>query len=163
MGVALYQLQGAFMQALRLEVEGPEDMDAMIALIDEAINDIENKCINIGYVIRTLDYEAGVLKDEEKRLAERRKVRENKVDRLKSYAFGAMKKAGLDKAETVDLKVSIAKNPPSLKILDEKAVPDEYWVAHEPTIDKVSLKSFVRDHPECDYAWLESGESLRIK
>ena len=163
MGVSLYKLEGAFMEALRLEVEGPEDADAMIALIDEAAVDIENKCLGIGYVIKTLDYEAATLKEEEARLRDRRKVREGKIDRLKSYAFGALKLAGLDKAEAVDLKVSIAKNPPSLKILDEKAVPDEYWVKHDPTIDKPALKAFVKDHPECDYAWLESGESLRIK
>lgn len=162
MSVSLYELKGAFREALELEVSGPEDAEAMIALIDEAANDIENKCINIGYVIKTLKYEQDILKAEEEELRAKRKVRENKVARLKDYVFQAMKETGLDKAEAVDIKVSIAKTPAHLVVLDETAVPEEFWKV-ERSMMKRELLAYVKDNPDCDYAETASGETVRIK
>lgn len=164
MALSLYELKRQYHDVLELEVGSKEDADAMIALLDEAEDEIEVKIAKIGHVIVTLDYEAKAIREEEKVLAERRRVRENKIARLKSYLYDTMKDVGLEKVEQIDRTVRIQKNPPSLKILDESAIPAEYWVPQDPKLDLASLKEWVKGHPdECDFAYLDQTESVRVK
>jgi len=162
MSVSLWDLKNNFHKVLDFEVNGPEDAAAMIELLDEVQEDIEIKCVQAGYVVKTWAHEMEMLKAAEAELSRKRKVRENKTEWLKKYVFDAMKAAGIDKTETTDITVSIQKNPAALVIYDESKVPKEFWVEHEPTVNKAEFKKFVKDFP-VDYAKLVQGESLRIK
>jgi hypothetical protein len=164
MGIPLWEMAGNFKQILEMDISGPEDGQALIELLDEAEDDIENKVLRIGYLIRTLETEVAAAREEEKRIAALRKVRENKIARLKEYAVFGMETAGLEKAEDAALRVSIANNPPSLQILDEADIPDEFWIEQDPVLNKSGLRDYVKANPGCSFAWLEStGKSLRIK
>lgn len=164
MSLSLYALKKQYEDVLQFEVDNEEDAMAMIALLDEASDDVEVKIAKIGHVMKTLDYETDALKAEEKELAAKRKTRESKRKRLEKYCFDTMKAVGLTKVDQIDRVVSIQKNPPSLHIVSEDAVPAEWWIPQDPKIDMAGLKTFVKDFDgECDFAYLEQGESLRVK
>lgn len=164
MSLSLYDLKKQYEDVLQFEIENEEDAKAMIALLDEASDDVETKIGKIGHVMKTLDYEMEALREEEKELAAKRKAREGKRKRLADYCFETMKAVGLTKIEQIDRTVSIQKNPPSLKVLDMDAVPAEWWIPQDPKLDTSGLKVWVKEHEdECDYAYLEQGESLRVK
>lgn len=164
MALSLYELKQQYEDVLRFEVEGEEDAMAMLALLDEATDEVEVKIAKIGHVIKTLDYEMEALRAEEKELAAKRKARESKQARLEKYCFDTMKALGLTKVEQIDRVVSIAKNPPSMRIVDESAVPAEWWIPQDPKLDTAGLKGWLKEHEdECEFARLEQGESLRVK
>lgn len=163
MSLSLYELGRQFQSVLDFEVESEEDAVAMIALLDEASDEVETKIAKIGHVMKTLDYEMEALREEEKELAAKRKTRESKRRRLERYCFDTMKAVGLTKVEQIDRVVAIQKNPPSLRVLDESAVPPEFWIPQDPKLDTKSLKDFVKNNEDCDYAYLEQGEGLRVR
>ncbi|MEA3224362.1 MAG: siphovirus Gp157 family protein [Planctomycetota bacterium] len=172
MSVSLYKMTDEYRAFLDYESEPTvDDTEAWNALLGELTDDIETKIIHIGYVAKTLDYEAGILRAEEKALAAKRRVRENKITRLKEYAFDGLKAAGLPKAQAVDIMVSIAKTPASLKLvsdddtlIDDGTVPPEF-VKTEKSIKRRELLAAVKENPDTYAGWAEakSGETLRIR
>ena len=58
------------------------------------------------------------MKSEESNLRERRKVVENKADRLKNYLKNMLLTAGKDKVEGAKAKISITKGRESIQIVD---------------------------------------------
>lgn len=162
MSLSLYELSQNYRDVLDFEVKDADDAEAMIALLDEAEDDIELKIAKIGHVIKTLEYEAKAIREEEKALADKRKARENKQERLKAYLFRTMIALDIQKVEQIDRTVRIQKNPPALKVLDVDAVPPEWWIPQDPKLDMAGLKDWVKNHGECDFAYLEQTASVRI-
>jgi hypothetical protein len=163
-GIALYEFVGNFRKVLEMEVSSAEDAQALTELLDESTEDVEQKVLRIGYLIRQIEAEAKAAREEEKRIADLRKTRENKVKRLKDYALWAMEQVGLEKAEDVAIKVYTAKNPESLHILDEEDIPKEFYVQPDPVLDKTALTKWAKENPANGFCWMESsGKNLRIK
>ena len=163
MSVSLWELAAQYRAFLDEDISTEEDMQAFNDLIGGLEDDITTKCINIGYVIKTLRYEQDVLKAEEAALHAKRVVRENKEARLREYLLAMMRGTHTPVAEAVDIKVSIAKTPVALVFVDEGALPEEYWKQADPTVDRRALLAHVKDHPDCTFAMAEAGETVRIK
>jgi chromosome segregation ATPase len=70
----------------------------------------EEKAESIACYIKQLESETSAIKAEEKALAERRRLKENKVERLKSYLADCLKGAGKDKFETARCQVKFRKS-----------------------------------------------------
>lgn len=66
------------------------------------------------------------------------------------------------KIKTTLFSFNIQKNAPSLKIIDESKVPEEFFII-ERKLNKTELKNAVKDGLYADAATLESSESLRIR
>ena len=82
------------------------------------------------------------IKLEEERLANLRKVGENKLARFKEYVQENMKTLGIEKIPTELGTMSINKNPMSVEILDERLVPNEFKKEKITTsIDKTAIKN----------------------
>ena len=163
MSVSLYELSEQYRAFLDEDIATEEDMQAFNDLVGGLEDEITVKCINLGYVIKTLRYEQDMLKAEEAALHAKRKTRENKEERLLMYLKAMMKGTNTPVAEAVDIKVSIAKTPVSLVFVDEGALPDEYWKQAEPTVDRRALLAHVKENPDCTFAMAEAGETVRIK
>ena len=56
----------------------------------------------------------------------------------------------------------IQKNPPSLNVLDESKIPEEFWIEQQPKLDKKAALAYVKEN-EVDWAELSQTESLRIR
>lgn len=115
-----------------------DDIDS--AIVDEALEEVvgefEEKAENICKLMKNIESDIEGFKAEEKRLAIKRRVLESKYNHLKAYLDGTMKAIGVKKIKGNIFTLSIQKNPASVNIVDLKAIPKEYLIEQEPTVDK---------------------------
>ena len=130
--LSLYDLSQAYDQVLDLDLDD-ETASRILGQIEEAV---EQKVENIGLARRSVEAQVKVLKDEIDRLSERKKSLEKKSDWLKDYAYQAMKQFNIEKVKGTKLTVWIQNNPPSIEVLDEEKVPDDYKEKQPDKIDK---------------------------
>lgn len=154
----LYELTEIYNNLMDLDLE---DADLEIAL-KNITDEIEIKAENIGKILKDLDGYVTELKKEEERLYKIRKSTENRQLNLKKYLQSEMEKIDIKKIKTTLFSINIQKNAPSLKIIDESKIPEDYWIV-EKKINKSDLKDAVKQGLFTDAAELVSTESLRIR
>ena len=155
----LYELSTAFQQVQNMDLD-PEVMQDTLDSIEDAI---ENKAENIAKLIRNLESDVAAYKEEEDRLKTKRQATENKVKWLKTYLEDNMKLTGKTKFKSGMFNFSIQKNPASVNITDEKAIPEEFLIQQPPKVDKTSLKEILKRGIEVPGAELKQTEGLRIR
>jgi hypothetical protein len=157
----LYKLTQNYAQLLDLADSMDEEMfrDTLSSLEEV----IEDKAENTAKLIKCLEADCKAIKEEEKRLADRRKAIENKVSSIKEYLFNQLEVAGLDKVKRATVTVSIQLNNPSVEVLDESIIPSSYMVPQPATIDKKSILKDLKDGVIIDGCSLKRTRGLRIK
>lgn len=155
----LYELSTAFQQVQNMDLD-PEVMQDTLDSIEDAI---ENKAENIAKLVRNLESDVSAYKEEEDRLKTKRQATENKVKWLKTYLEDNMKLTGKTKFKSGMFNFSIQKNPASVNITDEKAIPEEFLIQQPPKVDKTSLKEILKRGIEVPGAELKQTEGLRIR
>ena len=154
----LYELAEMYLNLKDMDIE-EGDLNAAL----ENINDeIETKADNIAKVLRDFDGDIEALKSEEERLAKKRKAIENRQKQLKEYLQNAMLVLDKRKFKTDLFSFNIQKNAPSLRILDESKIPEDYYKI-EKKLNKNDLKEAVKNGLFEDAAELVQTESLRIR
>lgn len=164
--ITLYQLAAEHRDALaRLE-----DLDlppeAVADTLESLGGELEAKAQNVVAFLRNLETSAEAIKSAEKAMSERRKAIENRAAHLKQYVLDAMQHHGIQKIECPLFAISIAKNPPSVEIEDERLVPDDYRTSPPPPppqIDKKLIAQAIKDGFEVPGARLRHGVRLAIK
>lgn len=164
--MTLYQLTQEFETLLEI-MEDPDVDPVTLEDTFEALGgEIEAKSEGYGKVIRQLEYNTGVLKDEMDRLSKRKKVIENNIDRMKKTMQTAMELIGKPKIDTDLFTFRIQKNPESA-VMDEKdisKIPREYLIPQDPKINRDKIRKDLKAGKNLDgIAHLEQGTSLRIK
>ena len=164
MSIALYELAQGYRDLISLVDDESPDQDILHALTTIQ-GSIEVKAVSIANVIKVIELEAEVIKDEEKRLSLRRKSRENAVTGMKQYLQGVMEQLGIDKIKTPTRTVSVQNSPPALYISNPDIIPQKYLTlvpAHfEPR--NADIKEALKAGIEIPGAELQIGRSLRIK
>lgn len=164
--MTLYELQQEYIDLLEI-MEDPDVDPVTLEDTFEAIGgEIEAKAEGYGKVIRQLEYNAGVLKDEIDRLTNRKKAIEGNIDRMKKTIQAAMELIDKPKIDTDLFTFRIQKNPASV-VMDVnyiEDVPEEYLIAQDPKIDRKKIMADIKAGKDLDgIAHLEQGSSLRIK
>ena len=154
----LYELTEIYLNLKDMDIE-EGDLNAALENIDD---EIETKANNIAKVLRDFDGDIEALKFEEERLAKKRKAIENRQKQLKEYLQNAMLVLDKRKFKTDLFSFNIQKNAPSLKIIDESKIPDDYYKI-EKKLNKNDLKEAVKNGLFEDAAELVQTESLRIR
>ncbi len=106
------------------------------------------------------------MKEEEKRISDLRKGLENKLDKFKQYVKDNMDILGITKMDTELGTLSIAKNPMSIEIENEKEVPETFKQQIITTkIDKTAIKNYFKETGELipGIKIIDDKTSLRIK
>lgn len=119
------------------------------------------KVDNIIKYINNIDGDIFKLKAEERKLQQKRKTLEKKVENLQAYLFDYLK--GVDGQEVKGdiFTASIKRNPPKVNITCLEAIPREYIKIIEE-VDKVTLKKALKLGYVAG-AELIQEESLKIK
>lgn len=157
----LYELTDDYLRLMEMAEElDPETFRDTLESINEAI---EEKIENTAYLVRNLEADIKVLKEEEKRLRERRQSLESKITRMKDYLKEQLEKAGIEKVKRPLVTVSIQNNPPSVKVIDEKLIPSTYMIPQEPKLDKKSLLQVLKNGEKVPGVELEQTRGLRIR
>ena len=157
----LYELAQQYNALLEMS-ESIDDITLKDTL-DSIQEEIDDKAENIAKLIRSLQADTEVIKLEEKRLAERRKAIENRIENIKSYLQNELETAGIDKVKRPTLTVSIANNPPSVLVEDESLIPSEYMVPQPDKIDKRMLLSVLKEGEEIPGCSIQQTKGVRIK
>lgn len=158
----LYELTATY-QRLQNEIENGEDYDGILAVIGD---EIEDKADGYARVIRNMEAQATAFKEEEKRIADKRKRLEAGVEKLKQNLFDSMKKTGKEKFKTDLFSFSIQKNggaDPVIVDVETDDLPDDLvQITEKP--DLKAIAAYIKETGDLTYAHFgERGESLRIK
>ncbi len=141
----LYELAHDYAEVAALADAG-EDVAAALAAIDDAI---EVKADRIGALLRNLDAECEALATEEKRLAARRKTRENARERIREYVRSSMESAGLPRIKCTAWTFTLSPHK-SVRVDDEAAVPDAFKrTKTEISVDKKAILDAYKRDGEC--------------
>ena len=158
----LYELTQNYLNLLDL-LENPEVPKEMIeSALEEVEGNFEDKAENIVKLIKSIEADIKAYKEEEIRLATRRKALENKAKGLKEYLEGSM--IALDKKSIKGkiFTISISQNRPSVDVYDPTILPKEYKKIEEKE-DKAKIKESIDNGIEVPGARIEQKESLRIR
>ncbi len=167
--MTLYELTAQFQQladALVRAAEDPELETAIAAMLEDTAGNLEEKAEGYARVIRNFEAEAKMYREEEKRLAEKRKVCENSIERLKNNLQAAMAQTGMRKFSSGVFSFAIVKNggkAPIVEIPPAEELPEELTrVTIEP--DKDAIRKYIEETGDLSYGSIgERGESLRIR
>lgn len=155
----LFNLTDQELQLLQMLEDGQDISDTLEAVQELSTDKLE------GYakVIKTLEGNIAVIQLEEKRLQTNKTTLQNGVKRMKEAIYKHMQDTGKRKVDGRLFKFSIAKNPPSVEVLDESLIPEIFFSQPKPTLDKKLLLDQLKNGFELEGAQIKQGESLRIK
>lgn len=162
----IYELTADIQLLWNLMDEGEIDDETLIDAMQNSQEELSYKLEGYCKFIKNIEAEVKAFKEEEQRLAARRKTRENTIDRAKKAMQMAMEAAGEKKIPCGVFTVSLQKNPERV-ILDQLEitnVPAEYLKYKEPEIDKAKIKEDLKAGKNLEgLAHLEQDEGLRIR
>jgi len=120
------------------------------------------KMLAIGKIIKEKEALASAIKEQEKAMAERRKVLENEVTRLKDWALFNMTEK--EKFEDATIKISYSTGVESVEVLDLEKLEPKYIVEkYTYQADKKALKEALKNGEFFEGVTLVRKPSLRIK
>ena len=132
------------------------DMESLKASISEKIE-------NVACYIKNLTSDIAELKAEEKKLAERRKSKEAKMERLRSYLDFAMHSTETTSYESARCKVSYRKSA-AVEVSNPELVPMDYQtIVEEVKINKTLIKNAIKEGKDVPGAELVERQNLQIK
>ena len=159
----LYELTAEYKNILDLiEIDDSEGLKLALEQLD---GEIETKVENSVKVIKSIEGDILALKEEEKRLAGRRKALENKISSMKEYIEHNLNFIDDKKVKTTLFTVAMQNNKKSVNILNEEVIPEEYVKTVTTTsIDKVALyEAMEKQGLEIYGVELVQTQSLRIR
>ena len=144
--------------------ENGELPESALDELEKLAVDEQAKIENTALYIKHLVADAKAIREEELALAERRRKKENKVDKLKEYLSGYLTAKDYKKYETPRALVSI--RPSTACEVDESVLPQEekYWITkttQKP--DKKWITTLLKDGHEVPGARLVEHQNINIK
>jgi len=167
--MTLYEITGELRELQNMIEEGA-DPDVVNDTIESVEFDLEQKAEGYVMVIRNLEAQAKAIKDEEKRLREKRLAAENGIERLKKRLFDSMNATGKKKLNAGVFTLSVQKNGGALPVIidaDVENMPKEMLkIDIKPDTKKIA--ELLQDEGKSRYYskfahFGERGESLRIR
>lgn len=155
---SLYQLNNAYAQLQQMIEDGQEGLEDTLDSITDAV---EEKLEAYAMVIKNIESDVQGIKSEEKRLAERRKVMENGVVRMKQAIAETLQNSGQDKVKTEKFTFSWRKSS-KVEVSNIDSLPQQY-VKVERTISRSELAKALKAGEQIEGAQLIENQSLSIR
>lgn len=160
---SLYQLTEAYQELLSMALDPDTDPEALADTMEAVDGEIEVKADGYAKVMKELKAIADARKAEAKRLLDGAKSVEANIDRMKAALETAMRATGKVKFKTALFSFGIQKNVPSVSILDESKIPEQFLIPQSPKIDKRAIMAALKDGEHYEWAEVVQTESLRIR
>lgn len=151
----LFEIDEALMQCVDQETGEILDEEKLDSLVIER----EKKIEGVALWIKNLTAEAKAMREEEKKMAERRRVEENRINSLKGWLAYALDG---QKFSTTKCAVSYRKSS-SVNINDLSKVDKKYLIPQEPKPDKKAIKDALKSGEKIDGCTLEEKTNVSIK
>lgn len=163
----LYELANDYV-ALLQAIENDEIPEDAISDTLEAIKgEIEIKADNIACLLKNTEAEIKAFKEEENRLAERRKAKERIYERCKIYLSDMLQRTNVLNVETVRNRISFRKS--EAVEVDENFIKwaienrDDLLSFKEPTANKTEIKKALKGGQAIEGAQLVINQNIQIK
>ena len=158
----LYEITNEFVNLLNND-ELTEDQVNEIG--NELAIALQNKSTDIvGYYLNEMaDIDA--IDIQIKRLQDMKKAKTNRLDRFKEYVKTNMERLDLKNIDTEFGKISIAKNPISVEVINEEAIPNDYKITeYVVKVDKKAIADAYKRGETIEGVSIHDDKtSLRIK
>ncbi len=136
--------------------------ETALETLNEIKDSIENKCINITKLFKSIEAEREAIEKEKKAMAARESSLKSQVARLKDYLLTNMERCEIKKISCPQFSISLQKNPKSVQIDDEKLIPSDYnKITVEKDISKI--KEHLQNGVIIPGARLVQRNSIRIR
>lgn len=159
----LYELTQNYLNLQELLEDPTVPVEVINTALSEVGEQLEDKAENIAKLIRTMEFEVTGYKEEESRLAARRKSLETNAKNLKGYLEESMRAVDKLKIKGKLFSFSIQKNPASVEVLNENLIPKEFFNTPAPVLDKKETLIRLKAGEEIPGVTLKQTESLRIR
>ena len=163
----LYEIANDYV-ALMQAIENDEIPEDCIADTLEAIKgEIEIKADNIACLLKNTEAEIKAFKEEENRLAERRKVKERALDSLKTYLSDMLIRTNVLNVETARNRISFRKS--EAVEVDESFLRwaienrNDLLSFKEPTANKTEIKKALKGGQTLEGVKLVTNQNIQIK
>lgn len=158
----LYELVGDYAELVELEGQVDEEQ---LELIKNAVKEeIKSKSGNIIKVVRNLETDVTAIDEEIKRLQKMKKTKKNVIENIKNYTKTCLIDMGSNKIETPIGKITLRTNAPSVVVLDESLIPEDYMVVETTAKpDKNLIKELIKNGSKVPGCTLERSQSVTIK
>lgn len=160
----LYELTEMYQNLWDVIGDEEVDLDALEIALSAVEDNIEDKAESMAKLIKGIDGDIAILKEEEQRLANKRKSLENKQKNIKGYLENQLNVMEIDKIKTPLFTVALQNNPPSINVLDEDLIPGMY--KKEVTtisVVKKDVLNALKEGLEVPGAEIKQTRSLRIR
>lgn len=137
---ALAQEHHRFSELRRRLIEADPEIDETTLL--DTLEGATNLSEAIGEVVRAaLEEEAlaDSLRDRMGAMRERLDRIETSCARKRDVAQAVMEDAGIEKILEPDFTVSLRVSPPGVAVINEAEIPDPYWLAQPPKLDRKGI------------------------
>ena len=124
--------------------------------------DIDGKLEDYCYVLRQLESDQRVFKEEADFFAAKAKRAENGIKRLKNGILNYLLMTNKKKTEAGLFKISTRESK-AVDIIDANKIPADYLIQQPPKIDKAGIKKAINSGAEIDGAVVKTNISLQIK
>lgn len=160
----LYEISEQYQNAL-IELEDSGLPEEVISDTLEALaGDLEVKAKNVAAFIKNREAEIEAVKAASKKLQDRAKAEQARLDKMIDYLKYNMEASGITEIRSPELILKIKKNPPSVVIDNQEALSKEYMVekiTYAP--DKKAIKKAIEDGLDISGARIVHGTRLSIE
>jgi hypothetical protein len=156
----LYNIKSEYLAIAHGLTEGELTPELEQALIITQEN-LQEKAINYGYVIKNFESEVDIIEEEIKRLNALKKARINAVEKLKTNISDAMQLFGIleVKAPTFKMNFRTSESVEIFEGLDNEFITEK--VSYQP--DKIAIKNAIKEGRTVNGAALVTNFNLQIK
>ena len=147
---------------LTSDMKGLEDLDLDSETLSDTLEgltgEFNQKAIAILSFTENMNSDIEALSNEIKRLQARKKVYENRKQRLREYLLHNMEASGINKIECPLFTASLRKGVESVEIQDQSLIPDDYVkIEVVEKADKAAIKRDLKAGKEINGATLKRG------
>jgi hypothetical protein len=126
-------------------------------------NELQEKAINYGYVVKSLEGDVSAIDEEIKRLQALKKAKNNAIERMKESVSNAMQLYGMEKLTSPTLSLSLRKSE-SVEVDFTEALPNDFKITKVTvTPDKIAIKQALKQGENITGATLKINYNLQIK
>jgi hypothetical protein len=142
------------------EGEFTPEMETALAINQ---NELQEKAINYGYAIKSMEDDVTAINEEIKRLQAIKTAKSNAIDRMKEAVSNAMQVYGIEKVTSPTLNLSFRKSEVVEVELVEALSNDFKIVKTTVTADKVAIKQAIKQGENITGARIVQKFNLQIK
>ena len=167
--MTLFELSQDYKEFLMALEIGAIPEEAIKDTLDSITSLIDDKADNIACIIKTLQAEAKMLKEQEDSFAERRKEKQKRAESLTKYLANMLLEIDRTKIETVRNKIYFTKSE-CVKIEDEEAFI--HWALKErddllkfeaPKPSLTEIKKAIKSGDKFEGVSIEKRQNIQIK